>query len=75
MCFYFSIFHQQNNIILLLKYTCAEFISIKLPCKIKSNNRKKYKIILVFGKATQAIVKLLVAVRIKKILVKVKLQH
>ena len=42
---------------------------------VKSNNRKKCKIILVFGKATQAIVKVLVAVRIKKILVQVKPQH
>ena len=74
MCFYLSVFHQQNNVILHLNNTCVEFISIKLPWEHQIKNRKKYKIILAFGKVTQLVPKPLVAVRIKKKL-KVKPQH
>ena len=31
MSFYLSVFHPENNIILLLKYTRVEFIYINLP--------------------------------------------
>ena len=69
MCFYFSVFHQRNNIIVLLSLFPSSYHS-----KIKSKNRKKYKIILVFGKVTQVVAKALLAIRIKKKIVKVEPQ-
>ena len=65
----------KHNIILLLKYICVEFISIKLPWDNKSKSRKNTKNILVFEKVTQLVERALVDVRKKKKLVKVKPQH
>ena len=76
MCFYLSVFHQQN---ITLFYFRNAHVKSLFPSsyhgKIKSKNRKKYEIILVFGKVTQLVAKALVAIRIKKKLVKVKPQH
>ena len=42
MCFYLSVFHQQNNVILLLNNTCVEFISIKLPWEHQIKKLQNY---------------------------------
>ena len=59
--------HHRNSIILILKYTCVEFISIKPPTMGKSNQKiEKRTIILVFEKVTRLAARALVAVRKKK---------
>ena len=53
----------KHNIILLLKYTCVEFISIKLPWENQIKNYQKHKIILQFTKVTKLVTRALVAKR------------
>ena len=65
----------KHNIILFLKYTCVEFISIKLPWKNQIKKVEKYLIILVFDNFTQLVTKALVAIRKKKKFLKMKPQH
>ena len=74
MSFYLSVFHPENNIILLLKYTRVEFIYINLPLESHQKIGKTQNI-LVFEKVSPLVARALVAVRKKKKLVKVKPQH
>ena len=65
----------KRNSILLRKYLCVEFISIKLPWKNKSENRRNTNNILVFQNVTQLVSRAFVAIREKKKLVNMKPQH
>ena len=62
---YFCFLLSKDNTIVLLKYLCVEFISIKLPWENKS----------VFEKVTQLVARALVAIRKRKKLIKKKPQH
>ena len=73
LTFYFS--SSKHNIIVLLKYTCVEFISIKLPWENQIKKLEKHTIILVFEKFTQLVARVLMTIRKNKKLVKVKPQH
>ena len=75
MCFYLCFSLSKHYIILLLKYTCVEFISIKIPWENQIKKFEKYTIILVFRNVTQLVTRALVAIGNKKKLVKVKPQH
>ena len=74
MFLFFCFSSSKHNIILLLKQTCVEFISVK---PVWENQIKKLKktIILAFEKVTQVVARALVAIRRTKKLIKVKPQH
>ena len=71
MCFYLCFSSFEYNIILLLKYTCVEFIFINLPWE----NQIEHSIILAFEKVNQLVARALVAIRKKNKIVKLKPQH
>ena len=76
MCFYLSVFHHWN--ITFFYFWNAHVWSL-FPSnyheKIKSKNKKKHSIIVVFEKVTQLVARKLVTIRKKNKIVKLKPQH